>query len=279
MHIAYLLEEILAHILYFTGAYWLWRRLLDRRSAGVVLVYHRVLGGKRKTGEMVGEDSFDWQLRYLKKNYDPVGWEEVVLQPGTGTRTKVLVTFDDGYRDNFTLALRLLEKHRIPAVFFPVTDFVFGKKRIDDEDCDDDIFPSKDELNRACESPCIIFGNHTASHRIVSELDIEEFEKELHESQREFRGELNVQPEVFAFPRGRKEDISSAVIPVLKESGMKAAFTMVPGLVDPKVDRYLIPRIGVSHVNNRILFKVKVSGLMNYLVKIRNYLSNRLNRR
>ncbi len=275
MKLVFLLEVFIAHLLYCTGIYWLRRRFLERRGVVVVLVYHRVLSGRRGTGEMVAEESLEWQMRYIREKAKPVEWESVFTQAQSAPKIRVIVTFDDGYRDNFARALPILERYRIPAVFFATTNLVFGRERLagDDGSTDSEIFPSSEDLQRAKESPYITYGNHTASHGIVSRAQPDVFENELLESQKIFRERLGIIPEVFAYPRGRKGDVTEEAVPVLEKLNMQAAFTMIPGLVDSKTDRYAIPRIGVSHVNNRILFKVKMLGLLNSLVSLKNLLS------
>lgn len=273
MRLAYLLEVLVAYVLYYSGIYWLRRKFLEKRGAAVVLVYHRVLRGKHASGEMIGEEALEWQMRYIREHFQPVGWESILSPARAAPGIRVLVTFDDGYRDNFTRALPVLEKFRIPAVFFATTKLVFNRERIgkDDGDADGDIFPTSDELRRAKESPFITYGNHTASHGIVSQVERDAFETELLESQKQFQEQLGVTPNVFAFPRGRKGDVSQAAIPVLEKNNMQAAFTMIPGLVDSKTHRYFIPRIGMSHVNSTVLFKVKMLGLVNPLVSLKNH--------
>jgi hypothetical protein len=77
---------------------------------------------------------------------------------------------------------------------------------------------------------------------------------------------------VFAYPRGREGDFGGHAAAVLERVGFKAAFTMVPGLADAKTPRFFVPRIGMSHVNDPVLFKVKMLGLLNMLVKAKNRL-------
>jgi peptidoglycan/xylan/chitin deacetylase (PgdA/CDA1 family) len=275
MKLVFLLEILIAHILYYTGVYWLRRRFLEKRGAAVVLVYHRVLPGKRGTGEMVGEDALQWQMRYLKDSAVPVRWESILAPLPRAPRIRVLVTFDDGYRDIFTRALPVLERYSIPAVFFVTTNLVFGRRGIGrgGEGVEGDVFPSLEDLEKAKSSPLVTYGNHTATHTIVSRSEPGALEEELREAQRQFQDRLGITPEIFAYPRGRKRDISRQAASVLERLHMRAAFTMIPGLVEPKTDRYAIPRIGVSHVNSSVLFKVKMLGLLNPLVSLRNALA------
>lgn len=271
----YRIELLLAYLLYFTGIYWLYRRRLERRGAAVVLVYHRVLSGDRGIGEMVGEREFDWQMRYLAQNAKPGDWKQIAAAPRGTPGIRVLVTFDDGYRDNFTRAQPILERARVPAVFFVVTKFVFEGRRIElDESADEeDIFPTPGELDAAAASPVVTYGNHTDSHRLVARMTEEELDGELSTSQRQFQDRWGKSPDTFAYPRGRKEDIADRAA-VLRRNGIDAAFTMVPGLLDLESDDpYQLPRIGVSHVNDRVLFRVKSIGLLVPFVKARNLLA------
>jgi hypothetical protein len=107
----------------------------------------------------------------------------------------------------------------------------------------------------------------------VSRTQPDVLEDELLEAQRQFQDRLGITPVVFAYPRGRRRDISKEAVAILKKLNMRAAFTMIPGIVSSRTDRFTIPRIGVSHVNNRILFKVKMLGLLNPLVSLKNKLS------
>lgn len=274
MTFLFAVERFVSYFLYFTGIYWLSRKYLEKRNTGIVLVYHRVLAGRRKPGEMVGETNFDWQMQYLKKYCAPFDW---LVTPGIGDAgrgIRVMVTFDDGHSDNFTRAFPILAKHGVPGVFFLVTDFVFGRRKIENDagvETDEEVHgPTDEELARAVGSGWITIGNHTASHRIVSSLNAYEFDREIAESQSMFRERLGVAPELFAYPRGRRSDMTKEAIPVLEKYGIKAAFTMIPGRVTRTTHPYFVPRIGVSHVNDKIVFKVKILGLLSPLVKLKN---------
>ncbi len=272
MRAVYALELLLAYVMYFTGVYWLTKRRLEQQGARVVLVYHRLSPGRGGLGRMTAERSFEWQMAYIAKNFTPASWSTILRGEGSDRGIKVLVTFDDGYRDNFTKALPVIEKHRVPTVFFAVTDLVFGRKRIeeDNRENDENIFPTTDELAAAKQSPYITFGNHTASHGIIAALTHDALEAELRDAHKAFQEHLGVAPQIFAYPRGRQGDFGADATSVLERVGIKAAFTMVPGLVDARTPRYFVPRIGVSHVNDGILFKVKMLGLLNMLVKAKN---------
>lgn len=90
----------------------------------LVLNYHRIApADTRPTGEgwSATEDELDSQLRYLNKHVEVVG-PEALLERRNGR--SVILTFDDGYRDNYERALPLLREHGVPATFFLATGFL-----------------------------------------------------------------------------------------------------------------------------------------------------------
>lgn len=275
MKFLYTIEKLVSYLLYFTGVYWFAHRRLAKSGAAVVVVYHRVLAGRRGAGEMAGEDAFAWQMRYLRERCRPVGWPKI-CERGAGGGIRVLVTFDDGYRDNFTRAMPVMEQNEIPGIFFVVTDFVFDGREPGrgegDVAADDGLVPSKSELEAANRSPWITIGNHTASHTIASQSGVTEFDAEIERSQARLREEFGDAPRVFAWPRGRSEDLTQQALEVLERHGIEAAFTMVPGRISGTESPYFLPRTGMSHVNDSIVFKVKLVGLLGPFVKIKNAL-------
>jgi peptidoglycan/xylan/chitin deacetylase (PgdA/CDA1 family)/glycosyltransferase involved in cell wall biosynthesis len=75
-------------------------------------------------------EEFDRQLRHLARFWRVVSLEDAVraLQAGSPLpRNSVVITFDDGYRSNYSTALPLLEKHNLPATVFVVSGAVDGK--------------------------------------------------------------------------------------------------------------------------------------------------------
>lgn len=271
MRIIYWLELLFAYLLFFSGAYWLRRRRLERNGASIVLVYHRVRAGRGGVGDVVGERAFENQMHYIAEHCRPVPWDRLINADGEGIQ--VLVTFDDGYRDVFTRALPVLERRGVPAVVFAASELVFNHRLIEDTgEPDDEVFPSAEDIEKVVLSKLVTFGNHTATHRPLSGLSIKECDDELAKSQKVFHDFLGLKPVVFAYPRGRQEDLRDDASQVFRKHNIKMAFSMVPGLVDPDTPIYSIPRIGMSHVNDTVLFRVKLLGMLNGLVNLKNRL-------
>jgi peptidoglycan/xylan/chitin deacetylase (PgdA/CDA1 family) len=107
-----------------------------QRSGLLVLNYHGVLAqpraGRWSYGNDVDADAFRAQLRWLKRHLAPTGLAGLGrYYKGEWTERKppVLVTFDDGYRNNLTVAAPILREEGVPAVFFLTTGYV-GTRRV-----------------------------------------------------------------------------------------------------------------------------------------------------
>ena len=98
-----------------------------RQPRLLVLNYHRI-------GEIAGNqlddatfsataERFREQVRYLKRWFAVPAPDEVLdsLERGSFSHPTVLITFDDGYRDNYELAFPILRELGVPACFFVVT--------------------------------------------------------------------------------------------------------------------------------------------------------------
>lgn len=75
---------------------------------------------------MVRESEFDRQIAYLARNYNCLSLPDAVrlLRKGRLPRRSVIVTFDDGYLDNLTLALPILKNYGVPATIYITTGMV-----------------------------------------------------------------------------------------------------------------------------------------------------------
>ena len=100
---------------------------LRRTPQLLVLNYHRVgeLDGNPFDDETFSATSqgFREQLRYLKRWFSMPAPHEIVesLERGSFTDPTLLITFDDGYRDNYEVAFPALHELGVPACFFVVT--------------------------------------------------------------------------------------------------------------------------------------------------------------
>jgi peptidoglycan/xylan/chitin deacetylase (PgdA/CDA1 family) len=106
------------------------RRLL-RRYRVVILTYHRVDDVDEGLGMTVTPERFGQHLDYLRRHYRVVCLDEAVRRLGSpeGLRSDLaVITFDDGYRDNFLAAHPRLRERGLPASIFVTTGFIDGSE-------------------------------------------------------------------------------------------------------------------------------------------------------
>lgn len=102
----------------------------------VIFVYHRV--SPRRDNSSVANicpKEFEKQIRYLKENFKIYSLEKLInflSNNSTDKETKeniAVITFDDGYKDNYVYAHPILKKYQVPATIFLVTEYI-GKNQL-----------------------------------------------------------------------------------------------------------------------------------------------------
>jgi peptidoglycan/xylan/chitin deacetylase (PgdA/CDA1 family) len=97
-----------------------------------VLVYHRVHDDDDPMFPAVPVKVFGRQMEILKRRFRVLGLEEALdaMESGGLPRSAVVVTFDDGYRDNYLHAFPILEAMSIPATIFLATEAIGSGKAL-----------------------------------------------------------------------------------------------------------------------------------------------------
>jgi len=133
----YRIKTVVAHALYYLGLLRLWQSVAIRRKA-VVLMYHRVLTSEERQrtashpGIVVDRDTFARQMHLLKQRFVVLSLEEFAERLHGRVpfdSSSCLITFDDGWQDNFTNALPILREHGLPALVFLPVNYI-GQQRL-----------------------------------------------------------------------------------------------------------------------------------------------------
>jgi peptidoglycan/xylan/chitin deacetylase (PgdA/CDA1 family) len=125
----YQLRQLFSKLLSLTGGInYFWNKLPN----GIyVFNYHRI-GNKEKTHFdraifSCTQQAFEQQIIELKKHFtiiNTVQLAQLIEQDEITNSRFAVITFDDGYLDNYTQALPVLVKHKVPAVFYLTTKFL-----------------------------------------------------------------------------------------------------------------------------------------------------------
>ncbi|MEW6102055.1 MAG: polysaccharide deacetylase family protein [Candidatus Omnitrophota bacterium] len=233
-----------------------------QRKGLIILCYHRVI--KREEinspihkGMCVDLGSFQRQMLFVSRNYACVNEGQVInALEGNGKLpdNPLWVTFDDGYKDNFTNAYPVLRKFNIPATFFITTDY------IDKLQAENNLFMSWDEI-RNLKNEGFSVGAHTKSHGILAELSSDKVIEEISESKERLERELGASVVSFAYPKGKTRHCNLEFsASVLKEKGFKLAVTTVGGINTLSLtDKpFFLKRVGTSFDDPFIFFKARL---------------------
>ncbi len=193
-----------------------------------VLMYHSV--SEKPIGLeslSVRPEDFDAQMQYLSKNgFTAIGFDD--LKNASKYKKPVLVTFDDGYVDNYTTAYPVLKKYGIHATIFMIAG-VYGSPE----------FLSGDQM--AAMSDLVSIQSHTVHHKKLAGMSVADLKTEMADSKAQLE-EITGKPiTILSFPEGSYDKN------VLKLVGnyYDYAVTTKKGYYYDGADRYEIRRFGI----------------------------------
>lgn len=194
-----------------------------------ILMYHKVnpdafSGGY---GLRVLPDRFAWQMDYLRKRgFQTISFEELSNHWETGVSLPprpLIVTFDDGYEDNYTYAYPILKNNGFKATIFLVSGLI-GKTN--EWDTRFKAQPPNKLLTwdqiRELEKNGIEFGAHTVTHPNLTKITPEQAAAEITLCKQALEKELGHPVLSFAYPYGKYND---SVKDTAAKAGFKAAVT------------------------------------------------------
>jgi peptidoglycan/xylan/chitin deacetylase (PgdA/CDA1 family) len=200
-----------------------------------ILMYHHV--DDRIGSLYVRPDIFAQQMDYLvAKGYQAITLLEVVagLQSGSLPSKPVVITLDDGYRDNYTQALPILKARNLKATIFIVTQLMDG-----------DAYLTWDQAREMVGTGLITIGSHTLSHRSLPTLSESEAKDEIFSSKEILEAQLGLTVNAFAYPYG---GANNQAIKLLREAGFTAAVVTGRHLACAGLP-YTLPRIRIGNAS------------------------------
>ena len=218
-----------------------------------VLMYHKV-NDLWPNPTTVPVHVFEEQMARLGElGYRPVSLDQVRDHFVHGAPLPVgavLITFDDGYRDNLVNALPILQRHGFPAVVFVPLAFLDGDRPL----------PHEEPLRAlGIRNPTVDWGelaeldaggirveSHGIGHRPLSELSPADAAREIALSKLRLEERLGREVEAYAFVKGSLADYRPEHASLVQQAGYKLAFSSVSGANSPASDRYRLRRYNVE---------------------------------
>ena len=212
----------------------------DNQIEAAVLMYHHVGSLPEKAdnirkGLTVSKEEFETQLKYLsEKNYKFLTLSELnkVIEKKEVPEKAVVLTFDDGYDDNFNDAWPIMKKYKAKGTFFIITS------KIDKSE-----YMSKDQVKELYSAGNEI-GSHSITHPSLEKLKGQALEKELKNSKEDLEILTGGKIVSFCFPAGKYNE---ETIKALVSNGYKMAVTTQSSTGSISLDQLLeIKRYRIS---------------------------------
>jgi peptidoglycan/xylan/chitin deacetylase (PgdA/CDA1 family) len=231
-----------------------------------VLMYHKVnnLPGNPLT---IPVSLFDEQMERLRQlGYTVVDLQAVLDYYVDGKPLPpraVLVTFDDGYRDNLDNAARVLEKYGYPAVLFVPIGYLDDRQPLPHEER----LAVQGLLNRTldweeladAERNGIRIESHGISHRPLADLEVDEAAREIALSKLRLEERLGRPVRAFSYVKGSEADYRPVHLSLVRQAGYDLAFSAVSGANSAGTDPLQLRRYNIEPYPTRT-FELVLAG-------------------
>ncbi len=202
----------------------------------------------------ISEEAFKKQMDFLNRYHYRVislaDLVELLVNKEKIPAKTVVITFDDGYRNNYTKAFPILKQYRFPATIFVIVDYL-GRKD----------FMTAQMLEEMSDSGLVTIGAHTMGHAYLPKIKRDEgrLRYEIFGSKEALEKILGKPVEAFCYPIG---GYTPHIEELVREAGFKVAVTTLPrdrGFAHE--DIYALKRIKVTERSkDAFVFFMQTSG-------------------
>ncbi len=227
-----------------------------------ILMYHSINQGGDKSSLCVSEKNFAGQMRFLRKHkYNVISLNEFVqgkINHDIFARNTVVITFDDGYEDNFSAAYPILKKYNLPATMFVVVNAI-----------DHEGYLSLEQIEQMRQAGLITIGSHSLEGDYLPGKDSGQIAEEIGISKLVLEISLEDDVDFFCYPIG---GFTPEIEELVRDYGYLAACTTNRGKTQTYLndDLFALKRIKVKDsAFNSFVFWVKLSGYYNFFRTIK----------
>lgn len=230
-------------------------------SRGItVLLYHKINDHDEPDIMTTPTSLFKKQMDFLKlNNFNILSLSEFLMRKNkkkdelSGSKD-ILITYDDGWEDNYTKAFPILKEFSFTATIFVTTGMV---------DRDDNYLTSKQIKEMSAYG--IDFGAHSVNHNYLTSIPLKQAKNEIRTS-KVFLENLIGKPIIsFCYPYG---DYSDRIIEIIRKNNYECSFTVKPGKNRYSTNNFELRRTELNGNDTISDFKKKLSGAFDILHKI-----------
>ena len=222
----------------------------QQRSARVpILMYHYIdvpsAGADAyRVGLSLAPEIFSQHLDYLREQgYTTIHLQDLISYLQTGRpdlpEKPIILTFDDGYRDNYENAFPILQNHEMTATFFIITDFA-------DLAATDPTYAryATWDLLRKMDAAGMEIGSHTRDHPDLRGRSDDFLVWQALGSSQTIEANIGKKPRVLAYPSGSYDE---ETIRVFHDAGFWGAVTTQPGVEQDSLHLFELKRLRITN--------------------------------
>ena len=252
----------------FVSRYTFWRgvrlgmtleRWHETTGGTPVLMYHGFSNSGERDRYLMPEHSFARQMRLLALlRYRVIPLEQLADALDQGVpppRRAVVITIDDGYRDNLEIAQPILRRHGFPAIVFLVTAMLGAKSEWSKRGASAWRPLLSAEQVKAMRAEGMRFGGHTRTHSRLPETADDRIDEEVGGCREDLERLLGEPVKSFAYPYGAYDEHAAAAV---ERAGFDVACTVEPRLAGAGSKPMEIPRIEVRGADSTLTFLRKL---------------------
>lgn len=206
-----------------------------------ILTYHYISDNPNpadlaRNNLAVSPAKFEEQMKYLAESgYNTISLDTLypALKGQTSLPSKpVILTFDDGYMDFYSIAYPILRQYNLHATVFIPTSLM-----------NQGYYLTWAQIREMSNSGLITFGAHSVHHYNLPSVSAQTLEYELAESRKVLQDNLGMPINFMAYPNGATND---QVIGFVKKAGYLGAVGTWPNKIQSEGTIYNLPRLKVG---------------------------------
>ncbi|MGB0466462.1 MAG: polysaccharide deacetylase family protein [Pontibacterium sp.] len=259
-----LIAGLLLLFILFSLRYGWWRQSVSSDHPRI-LMYHMVTehrDGAKFNKLRVRPAAFDSQIGWLSENGYYFALMSELVNPDALPPKTVVLTFDDGFEDNFIHAHPVLLKYNAKATLYLVQDrfdrdwSVSKKAHHNSGELKDETKLTDAQVRQMLDSGCWELGGHTRTHVNLSRLNQAEKIQEISGSKQALEQKFDTQLSSFAYPFGIYDLLDTDIV---QQAGFDTAVTTVEG-IDENImaSCFELKRVKISGKDGNLAFRIRM---------------------
>ncbi len=222
--------------------------LLPARTGGTTILGYHLVGAGTDLAIDIAAADFRRQMEELAATCEVVPLSEALIEPEDGFARhppRVVLTFDDGYENQYAVAWQVLRELGLPCTLFVQVDLVTGKHPGAIRSGPHPELPplTWEQTAEMAASGLVEIGSHTLTHPDLRRLPEGELCRELGDSKRQLEDRLGRPVESFCYPRGlRSPRVEREVTRHYRAAVVRGGRAVWPGTSPYRLERVPIRR-------------------------------------